>query len=359
MNKDTLYVVKFRRPATQLERKQFELDRVYDCAAFFHKPFADEFIKEQKDADEVEIIVTDEASYNDLFLNRPDDEINFYKTGELNLVPINEAIEVGVENASKQIDVYTTVDNPNNADVSYTATIDESTKDIVITPTDPEVSFKELVDADGENVEHIHVVATLLADKVGTDVDTIIDNIGQIVISPKDTDAEFISATIGEDLNLVVQDEPLSEEECATELASITDNYQLKSGEIVTYYREEMEFAAVELEKHYDSVTVDAREGTNETIWTISFSGSSTVTEALTEAEEIASDEEGEPWTVKYSFEVDESLQEESSVSSNTYTLTAKDATDALKYAEQFARMQARENDTWKSAEVVSIQKGK
>lgn len=82
--------------------------------------------------------------------------------------------------------------------------------------------------------------------------------------------------------------------------------------------------------------------------------------EVLTEAE--LDDEEGPQWVVNYDLNItNESLNEADEVdvaeSSTTDIITAPDIETAVKYAEQNARLKAREDSKWSDAEVVSIKK--
>lgn len=84
---------------------------------------------------------------------------------------------------------------------------------------------------------------------------------------------------------------------------------------------------------------------------------SSVEAEVLTEAE--LSDEEGPEWVITYSLNTkNESLNEDTgSEVSNTAVITAPDIQTAIKYAEQNARVQAKENNNWVDAEVISVKK--
>ena len=71
------------------------------------------------------------------------------------------------------------------------------------------------------------------------------------------------------------------------------------------------------------------------------------------------SDEEGPEWIITYDLKsTNESLTEdEETESDNVDVITAPDIESAAKYAEQNARIKARENPSWNSAEVISIEK--
>lgn len=83
----------------------------------------------------------------------------------------------------------------------------------------------------------------------------------------------------------------------------------------------------------------------------------SVTAEVLTEAE--LSDEEGPQWIIQYDLgSTNESLTEdEEPVSNNIDTITAPDIETAVKYAEQNARIKAKEDDRWLTAEIIQIKK--
>ena len=358
MSTEVLYLVKFRRSATPLERKQFSLDRVYDCTAFYYRPFAQEFINSLEDADDVEIIETTDASLNDLFLDRPDDEIEFYKTGKLKLIPMTEALGEGVSYETVHIDIYAKVHNESGEKVEYTAIIDDNTKNIVITPMSTGVSFVDIVDnKDGDDVEFITISVNAMSETDDFEVVADVDNIGQIIVSAVDDTTEFVSATVGEDLNLVTQDDPFNVDDCVTELTTITDNFTVEEGNLITHFKKEMEIAVSELDKHYKDVLVDARGEGNETVWEISYS-TPIADETITEGSKTDTEDDDGNWVVEYTFGVTEALTEASDTP-QTLTVRAKDADDAIKYAEQFARKMRRENPEgkWSTAKVSSIKR--
>ena len=79
--------------------------------------------------------------------------------------------------------------------------------------------------------------------------------------------------------------------------------------------------------------------------------------EVITEAE--LDDDDGPSWIISYSLSnTNESLNEEEEIDSNiTDIITAPDIETAVKYAEQNARIKAKEDPKWHDAEVVSIKK--
>lgn len=68
--------------------------------------------------------------------------------------------------------------------------------------------------------------------------------------------------------------------------------------------------------------------------------------------------EEGVEWVVTYHLpalgpEYDDDFED----FREEVVITALDATDAAKYAEQYIKVQRRDNDSWKDAEILSIQR--
>ena len=85
---------------------------------------------------------------------------------------------------------------------------------------------------------------------------------------------------------------------------------------------------------------------------------SSVTAEVLTEAE--LEDEEGPEWVVHYDLDgVNESLteSEDTITPEHVDTITAPDIETAVKYAEQNARVKAKDDAKWADAEVISIRK--
>lgn len=72
--------------------------------------------------------------------------------------------------------------------------------------------------------------------------------------------------------------------------------------------------------------------------------------------EDLGDEDEGPAWVVVYDLDNGE-LTEDIESESNSEVIYAPDIETAVKYAEQNARIKARENPDWKSAEVVSIQR--
>ena len=205
-------------------------------------------------------------------------------------------------------------------------------RSIKIIPTGIETQFTdvylspEFVTADNEE-EFIRIFGINLTANIelhGTENDdyhVIVDDLGQIVITldinSEDTNSygDFIEVVENNQIDLVVED--LSEEEVEDKI----DNSEEPNVEI----------------DEPDTSSISA--------------------EVLIESE--LSDEEGPQWIVTYDLDTtNESLTEaEEDEINKTDIITAPDIESAAKYAEQNARIKARENPRWKSAEVISIEK--
>ena len=75
---------------------------------------------------------------------------------------------------------------------------------------------------------------------------------------------------------------------------------------------------------------------------------------------EDVGDEEEPAWEITYDLPINEDLEEndtEGELPENTEIVHASDAETALKYAEQHARMKAKEDAKWLDAEIIGVQK--
>lgn len=75
--------------------------------------------------------------------------------------------------------------------------------------------------------------------------------------------------------------------------------------------------------------------------------------------DEDMGDEEDPAWEITYDLPITEDLEDatENEPSANTEIIHAPDAETALKYAEQNARIKAKEDPSWETAEIIQIKK--
>jgi hypothetical protein len=271
---------------------------------------------------------------------------------------VEEDIEVGVESHTEDI-IFNAYLNRDSDLVStdYHVDIDEQTKNIVITPKDSKCFFSA---EETDDVIEIQLSVNMLADDNNFEYEINVDNIGQLVISPKSDTTEFISVINKDNLNLITDaDEPYDDSVCEEEIEYLTNNYTYASGDISTTFETEKDCAVNLLSKYYDVVDANPTQNENGTRWCISYSSKKPFKEEILKEDAVIGDEEGDQWDIKYEFSMDESLNEsdEDDSSSSSVTVVAPDAETALKYAEQYARMQRRSNDKWDDAEVVAVNK--
>jgi hypothetical protein len=272
---------------------------------------------------------------------------------------IVEDIDVGVESHTEEIvlDAYVSRDN-DTIPTDYNVSIDEQTKQIVVTPKNPKCFFTTDETDDCVKVE---LYVDMLSDTNDFTYDTNVDNIGQLIISPKNDDTEFISVATKNNLNLITaedEDGPYSKEVCEEEIAFLTNNYSLSYGTISTHFEQERDIATELLSAHYEYIDIGSKVKDGEESWEISYSTPKNQPE-LTEDAEIG-DEEGDTWQVKYELGVTESLNESDDQvggEDKSVTVIAPDAETALRYAEQHAKMKREENPEWGSAQVVALTK--
>lgn len=264
---------------------------------------------------------------------------------------------------SGQIYLYMNI-NSGSEDAEFTLDIDEVGQ-LTITPEDESVSFDgvSVLTKDGNgafvSVDNDQAIQepTLTIDYTMTSSEedfayfATIDDIGQIVITPENDNTSFVSATVGDNLNISAEDETMSLMESLDsvlkKVREETENYTTINGEITVATEEDADIVKTALEMYYDIVNVDAKEG----MFVVAYADEEpTIVETLTED---AEDEENLPaWKVSYKFAED--IEQDGEMTSAT--VNAETSEDANKFGEQYARKMALEDDSWKNAKIVSLQ---
>lgn len=264
---------------------------------------------------------------------------------------------------SGQIYLYMNI-NSELEDAEFTLDIDEVGQ-LTITPEDESVSFDgvSVLTKDGNgafvSVDNDQAILepTLTIDYTMTSSDedftyfATIDDIGQIIITPENDNTSFVSATVGDNLNISAEDETMSLMESLDsvlkKVREETENYTTINGEITVASEEDADIVKAALEIYYDIVNVDAKGG----IFVITYADEEpAIVETLTED---AEDEEDLPaWKVSYKFAAD--IEQDGEMTSAT--VNAGTSEDANKFGEQYARKMALEDDSWKNAKIVSLQ---
>lgn len=343
-----LYVIKFKRPSSRLERKQTSLDKIWDCAAFFYLPFAKDFLAKQADAEDATIVKVDEDEYSDIFLNKPDVELNFYKTGELPLEELNEEIDIGYTQHKISVSIEVGVEAPDGVSTDYSAEIDSKTRQIVVSPVNPKVFFTDNTDGDTVTVD---LEAVMMTSGKNTSYSYEIDRIGQLVIIANNHDAYFETVALEKDLN-IIGEKSFDKFECLTRVRKITEGYT-KTGCISTEFKEELDYSREILSHNYHDVEVE------------SFGDKMLISYERPKRKfvenEIIGDDEGSMWEVGFAdtdltedAEGDDSSTGESEL---TVNVKAKSADDAIKYAQQHARVEQTKDDKWNDMKVVAVVK--
>ena len=269
---------------------------------------------------------------------------------------IQEDIEVGVDYHTEEIHLTANVNRDDSATTNYSVDIDENTQNIVITPKDSKCFF---TNEKTDDTIDIDLTVNMLSDDNNFDYEINIDEIGQLVISPKSLSTQFISLVKEDNLNLVTdEDEPYEDSVSLEEIEYLTNNYSTYEGSISTFYEKEKDCAfnaLIDKYSYVDCKKIPLENG--DTRWHIEYSQPKS-TVALTEETEIIGNEDGEKWTVYYEMPKNESLNEADGDTSETVddtekaTVMATNADEALKYAKQYAISQR-----WNGAEVVAIKK--
>lgn len=228
-----------------------------------------------------------------------------------NIENVNEAINAEVDAVTVDIPVRVTMTSINNAPFEFTTSIDEVGQ-IVLTPTTKDVEFTVAETAttteDGEellqretttNVENdssgysfttrettIHIQGNMLAESDNHDVSAFVDDIGQVILTPADQNSTFVSAVIGDSLNIVTEDvdvtkadsveqvsqeeatpkisaevvdescDEFSEERVVNEIEQLTNSYTDEQGTLSIDNICEASICAKLLKSHYD-ITID------------------------------------------------------------------------------------------------------
>ena len=201
-------------------------------------------------------------------------------------------------------------------------------------------------------------------------VDLDLDGTGVIILTPHDTntifrDAYLISSFDTTDIktdysrtfaiNLVANMELIGTED---------DDYEIGIDDVgqvtITPYAAldgvegDAKFVSFEIEQNAALVTEELDEASQEVVEEPDIESISA--EVINEAEDPEDSEDPE-WHITYEFPITEALEDNTEEASNVATIHAPDAETAIKYAEQHARIQAKDDPKWQSAEVIAIRK--
>ena len=251
-----------------------------------------------------------------------------------------------------------------NEDAEFTLDVDEIGQ-IVITPNDEGVSFDgvSILTPNGEGVfvsvdndetvqgPTVAINYTMTSSENDYNFFTSIDDIGQSIITPENDNSSFVSATVGDNLNIAAEDEEIqlmeSIESVLAKLRQDTENYTTINGEISADTIEDADTIRTALEMYYDNV--DIKEDGDSFV--VSYSDNDPeIVETLTED---GVDEEDMPeWKVSYKFADD--IEQDGETAGTV--VNAETSEDANKFGEQYARQMALDDDKWKNAKIISLQ---
>lgn len=218
-----LIVITFKRPSINLERAIYGSDfsHAYDCEAFSMPEVAEskynEYINnpEYSDVDKFEC---SDYEYME-FVKNEEAYVNFTKTGEHSMKPIeglDEDVAVGVEDINiSKIFKYEMLSSDDGG-FTFDHIIDDIGQ-LIVRPININTVFKsaeevaeisDITPSEDERYKtgYITVEAHILSESNETEVICDIDEIGQLVIAPKNKDDMFVSASIKDSLNLVTEE---------------------------------------------------------------------------------------------------------------------------------------------------------
>lgn len=140
----------------------------------------------------------------------------------INNEAVVEEISVGVETTSKNIVLGLVMTSVENDNFDFSTTIDELGQ-IVLTPIDNNVEFKSvnIIPEDAETIPEssvstegnvttksfcLNLNTTLLTESDNLDVTAIVDDIGQVIIHPVETNNTFLTVNVNDSLNMVTEE---------------------------------------------------------------------------------------------------------------------------------------------------------
>ena len=131
-----LIVVTYKLPASEWVKQMYgdNVDHVYDCVAYHNDPLSETEIKKLKRKyTEVETFLCDLASY-DAFVDNETAYEEFVKTGVCPLKPVQEAVDVGTDSKTVNIECNVRIERA-NPDSSFDYNVDtDDVGQIVFTP---------------------------------------------------------------------------------------------------------------------------------------------------------------------------------------------------------------------------------
>ena len=206
-----LIVVTYKLPASEWVKQMYgdNVDHVYDCVAYHNDPLSETEIKKLKRKyTEVETFLCDLASY-DAFVDNETAYEEFVKTGVCPLKPVQEAVDVGTDSKTVNIECNVRIERA-NPDSSFDYNVDtDDVGQIVFTPYDVGTRFchsgEDVVEGENIKFETVKLTAHMISDVDDYDYSMDTDDIGQFVITPIAEGTSFLSVSVNDSLNLVTE----------------------------------------------------------------------------------------------------------------------------------------------------------
>ena len=211
-----LFVITFKRPATNLERALYDMDFCYDCDSFANETEANETLAKYKEIyTDVDMFTCEDFRYTE-FCKMTDAFVNFVKTGDHSMKELEEDVDVGTDSTTVTIHLKLEMSR-NNDEASFDYHVDiDDVGQIVFTPTDNNTSFTNVSRLAGyDTVEDIiegnvrrfsiTLTANMIAEDDNFDWFYDLDEVGQAVITPDAESTSFLTVSIEDSLNLVTE----------------------------------------------------------------------------------------------------------------------------------------------------------
>lgn len=216
---NNLVVITYKRPATNTDKKLYgaDLDYFWDSEAFHDDSLADFFIERAKSRyEDVNVFKCSFADYMN-FVDNKEAYAHFEQTGEHTLQAIEEDVEVGTEAQTQHIQLLLEMSRETDANsFDYTVDVDDLGQ-IVLTPKDEGASFTSIQKLAGyDPVEDVvegntrkfalSLDANMLAEDDNFAWFVDIDEVGQAVITPDAEDTSFLTVSVNDSLNLITEE---------------------------------------------------------------------------------------------------------------------------------------------------------
>ena len=211
-----LFVITFKRPATNLESALYDVEFCYDCDAFVDEAEANTKLVEYKETyTDVNMFECEDYRYRE-FCKMTDAFVNFAKTGEHSMNELEEDVDVGTDAHTETIHLKLEMTRQlDDASFDYHVDIDDVGQ-IVFTPVDTNTSFTDVTRLAGYDLTEdiiegnkrifaITLTANMIAEDGNFDWFYDLDEVGQAVVTPDAESTSFLTVAVEDSLNLVTE----------------------------------------------------------------------------------------------------------------------------------------------------------